>query len=221
MMVLDVIMDKLIKLLIKLPSKIGDKIIMLLYSNKQGKSKQLRKYFADKYKISVEEYTYGGCFSKEFNQGGQVSVGRFCSIAKNVRYFGANHPMDSVSTSAYFYNKQFSGFEVVDVNRSSLEIGNDVWIGNGVIITCGCKIIGTGAVIGAGSVVTHNVPEYAVVVGNPAKILKYRNTSEINKMLIESKWWEKEIEELMPYYKYMSSPVIFLRQFYKGMKNGF
>ena len=55
-----------------------------------------------------------------------------------------------------------------------IKIGNDVWIGQNVIILPGVTV-GNGCIIGAGAVVTKNVPDYAIVGGNPAKILKYRN----------------------------------------------
>jgi len=61
----------------------------------------------------------------------------------------------------------------------SIEIGDDVWIGTGVIVLTNIKI-GQGAVIGAGSIVTRDVPEYAVVAGNPAKIIKYRTNQDIS-----------------------------------------
>ena len=58
--------------------------------------------------------------------------------------------------------------------KTELTICDDVWIGAHVIITGGCKIIGKGAVIGAGSVVTHDVPDYSIVAGNPAKVIRKR-----------------------------------------------
>ena len=73
---------------------------------------------------------------------------------------------------------------------------NDVWVGANVTIMPGCKKIGNGAIIGGGSVVTHDVPPYAIVAGNPAKILRYRFDEDIIKKLEESKWWELELDEL-------------------------
>ena len=136
-----------------------------------------------------------------FNVGGKVHIGRYCSIANDVHYFGANHPIEKVSTSAYFYNKKF-GLNVEDVSRASLTIANDVWIGYGVLITRGCKSIGNGAVIGAGAIVTHDVPPYAIVAGNPARIIGYRFTDKERKLLEEIKWWELSPEEIMKGYEY-------------------
>ena len=67
------------------------------------------------------------------------------------------------------------------IGKSSLKIGNDVWIGARVIVLPGCKTIGNGVIIGAGAVVTKDIPDYAIVGGNPAKILKYRDGREVSK----------------------------------------
>ena len=175
----------------------------------------MRDYFRQRYKVDVGMYSYGGCFNDSFNVGGEVVIGRYCSIADKVNYFGANHPLENAIMSPWFYNKSFSGFNVKDVPRSKLTIGHDVWIGYGVIITNGCKRIGNGAVIGAGSIVTHDVPPYAIVVGNPSKVIKYRFPSNIIEEIEKSKWWELSPEELMKYYEYMSDPEIFSRKVYQ------
>ena len=128
--------------------------------------------------------------------GGKISIGRYCSIASGVRFLGANHPIDSFSTSAIFYNKSF-GYKVKDIHRHDLVVEDDVWVGLNVCITCGCKRIGRGAIIGAGSVVTKNIEPYTLVGGVPAKVIRRRfNDNEIIK-LENSKWWEKEPEQLI------------------------
>ena len=162
--------------------------IISKFEGGETRSKTLRKYYEKKYSIEIGEYSYG-CFKPSLNCGGiKVTIGRYCSFADNIRYYGANHPLNFFSTSAYFYNKGF-GFDVEDVPRYSLSIGNDVWIGYGVTITCGCKNIGDGAVIAAGAVVTKDVPAYSVVGGNPAKVIKMRfDETTINKLL-QSEWW--------------------------------
>ena len=107
--------------------------------------------------------------------------------------------MEYLSCSAYFYNKKF-GLNVKDVERSELDIGNDVWIGYGAIILSSCKKIGNGAIIGAGSVVTHNIPPYSIVAGNPARIIRYRFDEKKIKLIENSSWWNNSPYTLMNYY---------------------
>ena len=82
------------------------------------------------------------------------------------------------------------------INRTTTVIGNDVWIGQNVIILPSVSVIGNGAVIGAGSIVTKNVPPFAIVAGNPAKIMKYRFSDDIINRIEQSAWWDKSIEDL-------------------------
>lgn len=171
-------------------------------------SKTLREFYKGKYNVEVGMYSYGGCFSPQFNLGGFIKVGKYCSIAQGVRYYGANHPHDKAVMSPFFYSKSF-GFEVKDVPRNSLEIGNDVWIGGNVLITSGCKKIGNGSVIGAGTVVTKDVPAYSIVAGVPAKIIRYRFGMEIMDLLEQSHWFDFEPEWLMKYYELMDEPAKF------------
>ena len=150
-------------------------------------------------------HTYGSCFDPEFNVSGKVSIGRYCSFGPNVKYFGANHPMGFASMSPYFYRKEW-GYDVKDVPRQELTVGNDVWIGYGTIITHSCRSIGNGALIGAGSIVTKNVPPYAIVMGIPAKVTRYRFSEGVQQMLEKSRWWEKEPDELIKYYHLIDQP---------------
>ena len=181
-------------LLYKTPPKVADRVFQ--YIAHRGRKELVKEYLKKRRNIEIEDYTYGGCLQVGFNNGGKVHIGRYCSIANDVHYFGANHPIKNVSTSAYFYNKNF-GLDVTDVSRACLTIENDVWIGYGALITMGCGLIGNGAVVGAGAIVTHDVPAYAIVVGNPARIIGYRFTDEERKLLEETKWWELSPEEIM------------------------
>lgn len=146
-----------------------------------------------------------------------ASIGSFCSIASDVKIGGATHPISWVSTSPVFENvknsgpnKRFARFELPPTEKT--EIGSDVWVGNSVIIIAGVKI-GHGAVIGAGAIVTKDVPPYAIVVGNPAKIIKYRFSQEIIEKLLASEWWtlpNNDIEKKAPYIR---CPQEFIEQF--------
>lgn len=138
--------------------------------------------------VQMGRYSYMGKNNSVCN----ANIGSFCSIASYCAIGGGDHAMDSISTSPVFYEgrnifeKHFSQIHK-ELNKP-VTIGNDVWIGENVFINSGITI-GDGAVIGAHSVVTHNVPPYAIAVGAPAKIIKYRfNDSEIERLL-SIKWW--------------------------------
>lgn len=131
-----------------------------------------------------------------------VKIGRFCSIAENVIIGGGNHPNNWLSTSTFCYSDMFkvkNNFIPYTDNAITI-IGNDVWIGAGAFIRKGIKI-GNGAIIGAGAVIVKDVPPYAIVGGNPAKIIKYRFDESTIQKLLESKWWELPPEKLknLPY----------------------
>ena len=169
----------------------------------------LRKLTYERYHVNVGLYSYGGCFNADFNIGGlEVSVGRYCSFAQHIHYYGASHPFEKAVMSPFFYNRTL-GLDVVDVQRSSLNIGNDVWIGDGVIITRNCTSIGDGAVIGAGTIVTKDVPAFSIFYGNPGVIHKYRFSNIEMDALKKSKWWLKSPNELMDFYQYMDNPLLF------------
>ena len=195
---------------------IGEKLKWFITNRTGGQQESMfiRDLTRKKYKVDVGLYSYGGCFEKEFNLGGQVTIGKYCSFASNIRYFGANHPMNFVSMSPYFYNKSFSE-NVKDVERAHIKIGNDCWIGYGVIITNKCSTIGNGAVVAAGAVVTKDVPPYAIVAGTPARIIRYRFDEETIKIIEESKWWEYPPTKCLKYYDLIDKPV----EFCKGLKN--
>ena len=122
-------------------------------------------------------------------------IGKFCSISHGVKIGLGPHPLNFFSTSPVFYDPNrgvvdsllYDEFE----NKGYTEIGNDVLIGANAIILAGVKV-GNGAVIGAGSVVTKDVPPYAIVVGNPAKVIKFRFNKEIIEQLETIQWWNYE-----------------------------
>tara|TARA_Y100001951_G_scaffold103761_1_gene113389 strand:+ start:421 stop:804 length:384 start_codon:yes stop_codon:yes gene_type:complete len=107
--------------------------------------------------------------------------------------------MHFVSTSPVFLShrdsvkSKFSKFEYLDLPRT--RIGNDVWLGHSARVRSGVEI-GHGAVVAMGSVVTRDVPPYAIVGGNPARVLRWRFSEEIIDRLLASKWWDLSDEEL-------------------------
>ncbi len=154
----------------------------------------LRRIFVDYHDIHIGLYTYGGCFSPNCIPRGTV-IGRYCSIAQNLRVLNGNHPVENLSTHPFFFNSYYKYLSADTIRRTKLVIGNDVWIGFNVIILPSAKVIGDGAVIGAGSVVTKDVPPFSVVAGNPAKLIRNRFSSETAGTILRSPWWNKSIEE--------------------------
>ena len=160
-------------------------------------SQTLRKIAYAYHQVEVGMYTRGPLYAPE-NYAPYTIIGRYCSIFPTVRAFAANHPMNTLSTHALFYNPAL-GFAKKDIlTRTRLKIGNDVFIGHNAIITSSVSSIGNGAIIGAGSVVHQDIPPYAVVVGNPGRVVRYRFSKEVIQQLLDSCWWEKSFEELLP-----------------------
>lgn len=147
------------------------------------------------YNSSIGRHSYVGYDSEVYN----CEIGAFCSIANGLIVGGAKHPMDWLSTSPVFQNveggtgKHLTRLDVPNANKTV--IGNDVWIGSRVIILQGMNI-GNGAIIGAGSVVTKDVPDYAIVAGVPAKVIKYRFDDKTIERLMTSKWWTLEDDKI-------------------------
>jgi acetyltransferase-like isoleucine patch superfamily enzyme len=142
-----------------------------------------------------------GLFSNmgDRNQFSNTRIGRFCSFGSNISLINSDHPLDAVSTHHVFYKSadhrhsfnedfQFDDHIVRD-DGLSLLVGNDVWIGDHVIIKGGIHIA-DGAVVGMGAVVTKDVPPYAIVAGNPARIIRYRFEPSVIEQFLTTKWWD-------------------------------
>ena len=127
--------------------------------------------------------------------GDKLIIGKFCAIAKDVTFImnGANHQSTGFSTYPFFIfgnGWEKSAPQPGDLPfKGNTEIGNDVWIGFNATIMPGVKI-GNGAIIASKSVVTNDVPAYAVVGGNPAKIIKQRFDDKTINALLSIAWWD-------------------------------
>ena len=127
--------------------------------------------------------------------GDRLVIGKFCAIARGTKFImnGANHKLSGIST--YPFQIFGGGWEKVMPKTGDLPfkgdtiIGNDVWIGYGALIMPGVSI-GNGAIVSSRAVVVSDVPPYAVVGGNPAKIIKRRFEPEVVALLNEIAWWD-------------------------------
>lgn len=163
------------------------------YEGGQFYSLTLRKIYKEVYDIEAGLGTYG-CFTTNFRP--HVRLGNYCSIAPGVQRLVGNHPYDTISTYPLFFNTSFGAIDEPYYCEHTLEIGNDVWIGVNAIITGNCERIGDGAIIGAGAVVTKNIPDYAIVAGCPAKVIKYRFDEDTIKKIKASNWYDLSPEQL-------------------------
>lgn len=144
------------------------------------------------------DYSYTGQFC--FIQN--AVIGKFSNIAAMVRIGPTDHPYERPSLHHFTYRRKMFGFHTKDdqaffEQRKSRKvwIGHDTWIGHGAIIRPEVKI-GDGAVIGSGAVVTKDIPPYAIAVGVPAKVIKYRFPREIIDQLHGIEWWNWSYEKM-------------------------
>jgi len=151
-------------------------------------------------KYEIGDYTYDNGLSIFYDEGlNTVKIGNFCSIAGGVQILlCADHHDEWITT--FTLGTRLEGFEYNSTkqdmkHKGDIIIQNDVWIGRNAVILSGCTI-GNGAIIGANSVVTKDVPPYAIVAGNPAKIIRYRFSEEVIKDLLEIAWWNRPISKI-------------------------
>ena len=165
--------------------------------------------------IGNMSYMMGTVLNVYLLNNSHVLIGNYCQIARDTVFeIGQNHVFSGVSPYPF---DQVLGEENVfahraPVNKQQLVIGHDVWIGSGVRIIKAVKI-GNGAIIGSGSVVTKDVPPYAIVGGNPAKIIRYRFAPEIIQTLDKIKWWYWPLEKVKANRQYMENVEEFIARF--------
>jgi acetyltransferase-like isoleucine patch superfamily enzyme len=156
----------------------------------------LREIFRRYHGVDVGLYTHGGCFTPHAF-GRNTTIGRYTSIARSAFAATLDHPTHFKGMHGFFFNANL-GYTDRAREYSTLRIGHDVWLGHNAIITSNVNQIGDGAVVGAGAVVFKDVPPYAIVVGNPGRVVRYRFPPETIARLLEEKWWDRDIEDLSP-----------------------
>lgn len=144
-----------------------------------------------------------GAFSYSYSPlPDRIKIGRYCSISRDLKIMDSSHPISTLTSSAFIFrpkNTLFSDYQTQNSLEYSAKfrpatfvypvIGNDVWIGDNVTLSNKVSI-GHGAVVAANSTVVKDIPPYAIVGGNPAKIIRYRFADDVIHKLIESEWWD-------------------------------
>jgi virginiamycin A acetyltransferase len=129
---------------------------------------------------------------------GEISIGKYCQIGGYVAFHASNHPISYLTT---YINKSLFDGELFSLKQNNpITLGNDVWVGHGVIVLSGVTV-GDGAILAAGSVVTKDVAPYSIVGGNPSKLIRKRFSDNVIDELISLQWWNKseaELEKLKP-----------------------
>lgn len=166
-------------------------------------------YFSDD--LTIEEYirirvgyflpTMGSfSYTRSPIPPSRTAIGRYCSLADNIRVFDEDHPIHSFTTSTLLYKdrlefssvrkneKKFKTIKNIIPKAKKVILENDVWIGSHVALKPGITLH-NGCCVGTGSVVTKDVPPYAIVAGNPAKIIKMRFPEKTIEKLLQTEWW--------------------------------
>ena len=175
---------------------------------KENKGRNFTSLFTvgDRKKIKVGDYTYGRLNVAMWNAPNEsLSIGRYCSIATTARFIcGGGHEISVLST--YPFCQKFLG-EGDAVNNGPIILDDDVWVGDSAIIMSGVHI-GQGAVIGAGAIVTHDIPAYAVAVGTPARVVKYRFDEKIIAKLMQVDYAKLNPEKIKENISLLTTQVI-------------
>ena len=171
--------------------------------NSHNETKIGEKFFPSEV-VTIGKGTYGtiNVESLYVTSAEKLDIGNYVSIAPDVTFFlGVNHQMNTASTFP-FYSKLIKRSSVDAISNGPIVVEDEVWIGTGARIFSGIRI-GKGAIIAAGSIVTKDVPPYAIVGGNPAKLIRYRFTEDIIAILMpicfvnfSDGWIQKNIDTI-------------------------
>lgn len=181
------------------------------------------RYGAKLFNVHMGDYSSVGIDSKISN----AIIGRYTVIAREVYVGVGAHPTNFLTAHSIFYKNSPWGFHPewvkrIDYNESPVcHIGNDVWIGTRAIIMDGVNV-SDGAIVAAGSVVTKDVPPYAVVGGVPAKVIKYRFPQEMIDCLLDIQWWnlpDNEITKVIDIFHIKNPTLEDLKRYFPDKKD--
>ncbi|TNE84072.1 MAG: CatB-related O-acetyltransferase [Gammaproteobacteria bacterium] len=159
--------------------------------------RQKDKFLARYPGYEIGDGSYGIPDVFDWNEGATLRIGSFCSIGDNVRiYLGGHHRLDWVSCYPFpEFIEQAKKIADYGGSNGDVTIGSDVWIASNAVVLSGV-CIGHGAVVANSSVVTRDVEPYAIVAGNPAKLLRYRFDENTRTRLLDIRWWDWPLEEI-------------------------
>lgn len=161
---------------------IQKKLFSIKWKRKNPHNETAPNNIFDMSKVFVGKKTYGRIEVLTFDKQHELRIGNYCSIGPNVVFMlSADHYTNHIST--FPYKVKVLGERMEGISKGNIIVDDDVWIGFGALIMSGVHV-GQGAIIAAGSVVTKDVPPYAIVGGTPAKVLKYRFGEELIKELL-------------------------------------
>lgn len=124
---------------------------------------------------------------------GSCAIGKYCAFGDDIHIITSNHLTGYANMQDGL--QQRLGFKNILAPKGVVEIGANVWIGDNALVLSGVRI-GHGAVVGAGSVITKDVPDYAIVAGSPARELKKRFSESIIAQMLELAWWDWPEEKM-------------------------
>lgn len=164
--------------------------------NKPQRSQQAFSKLYPNYKMGVN--CYGVPKIKHAHPDAMLTIGNYCSFAKNVQIFlGGNHRSDWVTTYRFpMFFEEASHIKNSATTNGSVHIGSDVWLCENCTILSGITI-GHGAIVANGALVTKDVAPYAIVGGNPAKLIRWRFDESTREELLKSAWWDWPEDEVL------------------------
>lgn len=155
-------------------------------------------YFDDRRHGPEKFEEYNVLYNYDFSKV-KLVIGKFCAIAAETRFLmTGDHKLDGISTFPFpiFGNGWESAFNLLDLPvKGDIIVGNDVWLGYDALIKGGVKI-GNGAIVATRAVVVKDVPPYAIVAGNPARVVKMRFDDHTIERLLKIAWWDWDIAKI-------------------------